>query len=161
MRYCIHNIYQSLTRKCQMLINILIMSPDTHSLTDLNLLITHSLNTGKDMTQVWRWITRLLCVWVCIKTCEVSVRLLMTAPVLQGRRGLMTMETVTPDRDHWTWPVRDSRITSGEARVTAEQSGINSRMTVRVTPGEPLLMAAILRLICLTAATAVHTAAAF
>lgn len=101
MRYCIHNIYQSLTRKCQMLINILIMSPDTHSLTDLNLLITHSLNTGKDMTQVWQWITRLLCVWVCIKTCEVSVRLLMTAPVLQGRRGLMTSGNCDPR----PWPL--------------------------------------------------------
>lgn len=37
-----------------------------------------------------------MCVWVCIKTCEVSLRLLMTAPVLRGPRGLMTSGNCDP-----------------------------------------------------------------
>lgn len=176
VRYYIHEVRRSLTLKCHMLINILIMSPDTHSYSDLDRLSKEPHHAH--YTPVWiqgrshalvlsmnHQSPVCLGVWVCIKTHEVSVRLLMTAPVLQGPSGLMTSGKCDPR----PWPLNltcgASGITSREARLTAEQSRINSRMTVRVTPGEPLLgtelMTAILRLICLTAATTVHTAAAF
>lgn len=71
-------------------------------------------------------------------------------------------QTVTAEPDLWSRQ-DNIRRRRAEARVTAEQNWINSRMT----PGEPLLplqrelMTTILWLICLTAVTTVHTAAAF
>lgn len=115
-----------------MLINILIMSPDTH--TDPDMLSREPHHThyapvwiqGRSHALIISMHPRPQCVWVCIKTQEVSVRLLMTAPVLQGPRGLMTSGNWNPR----PWPLNltcgAGGITSAEAGLTAEQSGMNS-----------------------------------
>lgn len=100
---------------------------------------------------------------VCVRTHEVSVRLLMTAPVLQGPSGLMTRG----NRDLGAWPLnltcRNSRKHEDRGKTGWWTEAEYSRMIVRVTPGEPPLwkelMTAILRLISLTAATTVPYAA--
>lgn len=101
------------------------------------------------MPWFYQWTPCLLCAWVSIRTCEVSVRLLMTAPVMCGPRGLMMGGNCDPR----LWPLNltcESRgRTSEQARPTTEQRWINGT----VTPGE-----ASVRLISLTAVSSVHAA---
>lgn len=84
------------------------------------------------MPWFYQWIPCLLCSWVSIKTCEVSVRLLVTAPVMRGPAGLMMGGNCDPR----LWPLNltceSRRRTSGQERLTTERRRINGT----VTPGE-------------------------
>lgn len=68
------------------------------------------------MPWFFQWTTGPQCVWVCIKTCEVSVSLLMTAPVLQGPWGLMTSGNCDPR----LWPLN---LTCGGGGITSGEAG--------------------------------------